>query len=191
MRRLKIAILLFILLIGGVVLTSLWINLHERQKTPEEGGKIPKISTEGADHRLEKIRLVEEKHGQRTWELEAKAIYQYQDQNMIMLEEVRVTYYSKDGRTFIISGERGKVYQDTKNMELAGNVLLTSGDGYQLKTHSVAYQHSEKRVTTSDPVEIEGEQMHLVGRGMLVDMEAKTFKILSQVKTQWKGGKKG
>jgi lipopolysaccharide export system protein LptC len=46
-------------------------------------------------------------------------------------------------------------------------------------------------MTTSDPVEIEGELIRLVGRGMLVDMEAKTFKVLSQVKTQWRGGKKG
>jgi lipopolysaccharide export system protein LptC len=45
-------------------------------------------------------------------------------------------------------------------------------------------------VSTSDPVEIEGEQLRLTGKGMLVDMEAKTFKIFSQVKTQLRGRKK-
>lgn len=76
-------------------------------------------------------------------------------------------------------------------MELAGDVLLTSSDGYQLKTHSVSYDHLKKRVTTSDPVEIEGKEIQLVGKGMLVDMEAKILKVLHQVKTRWKGGEKG
>jgi lipopolysaccharide export system protein LptC len=45
----------------------------------------------------------------------------------------------------------------------------------------------EKIVSTADPVEIEGEQLRLTGIGMWVNMEAKTFKVLSQVKTQFKG----
>lgn len=74
-------------------------------------------------------------------------------------------------------------------MELVGEVQLTSSDGYQLKTHSVAYHHQERKVTTSDSVEIEGKQIRLVGRGMLVDLEAQSFKILSHVKTRWIGGR--
>jgi LPS export ABC transporter protein LptC len=102
-----------------------------------------------------------------------------------------VTFFTKEGQTFIISGNQGKVYQDSKNMELVGDVVLTSSDGYRLKTHSISYHHLEKQVTTSDPVEIEGEQIRVVGKGMWVDMEAKIFKVLSQVKTRWKGGRKG
>ncbi len=58
--------------------------------------------------RLEKIRFVEDKHGQKTWELEAKSIQQYQDQNIMLLEDVKVTFYTKDGRSFILSGKKGK-----------------------------------------------------------------------------------
>lgn len=183
MRKAKIAILLSIVLIGGIVLVTLWVNLREKKAVEN----LPKISTEGADMRLEKIRFVEDKHGQKSWELEAKSVQQYQDQNITILEDVKVTVYAKEGRTFFLTGKKGKVHQDSKNVELVGNVVLTSSDGYQLKTHSVSYRHLEKIVTTSDSVEIEGEQIRLTGRGMLVNMEAKTFKILSQVKTQWKG----
>jgi LPS export ABC transporter protein LptC len=191
LKKTKIAIMLSILLIGGVVLVSLWVNLQERKKALEEAEKIPKISTEGADQRLEKIHFVEEKHGKKTWELEAKAIYQYQGQNILLLEDVKVIYYAKDGRSFTLSGDKGKVHQDSKDMELVGNVLLTSTDGYRLKTHSMSYQHLSKQARTPDPVEFEGEQIRLTGKGMLIDMEAKTFKVLSQAKTQWKGGRKG
>jgi LPS export ABC transporter protein LptC len=188
-KRIKTAILIAIILIGGIVLVSLWANLRERRAS-EAIEKLPKISTGGADMRLEKIRFVEDKHGQKTWELEAKSVDQYQGRNMIVLEDVKVTFYAKDGRTFFLTGKQGKVYQDSKNVELVGNVVLTSSDGYELRTHSVSYRHLEKVLSTSDPVEIEGEQLRLTGKGMLVDMQAKTFKILSEVKTHLRGRKK-
>ena len=189
MRRIKFAILIALILLSGIVLASLWANLRER-KASEAIEKHPAVSTRGADTHLEKIRFVEDKHGEKTWELEAKSVYQYQSQNMVVLEDIKLTFYSKEGRTFFLTGKQGKVYQDSKNMELMGDVVLTSSDGYRLKTHSASYRDAEKVVSSSDPVEIEGEQFRLTGIGLLVHTEAKTFKILSQVKTQLKGKKK-
>jgi LPS export ABC transporter protein LptC len=74
-------------------------------------------------------------------------------------------------------------------MELVGDVLLTSSDGYRLKTQSISYEHSKKEAFTPDPVEIEGKEIQVVGTGMRVNMEAKIFKILGKAKTRWKGGK--
>lgn len=191
MKRLKIGILLSILLLGGIVLASLWFNLRERNRALEGKEVHGVISTGGADQRLEKIHFVEEKHGQKIWELEAKTLSQFQETNVLLLEDVKVIYYSKEGRIYTLIGRQGKVHQETKDMELVGNVTFTSAEGYRLTTQSVSYQHSKKQVRTSDPIKLEGEQIHLTGVGMLIDLEAKTFKVLGQVKTQWKGGGKG
>jgi LPS export ABC transporter protein LptC len=189
MKRVKIAILISIVLISGIVLVRLWANLRER-KALEGIGKHPEVSTGGADTHMERVRFLEDKRGKKTWELEAKSVYQYQDQNLLVLEDVKVTFFAKEGRTFFLTGKQAKVYQDSKNVELTGDVVLTSSDGYRLKTHSASYCDSEKVVSTSDPVEIEGEQIRLTGKGMMVNTEENTFKILSQVKTQLKGKKK-
>ena len=189
MKKAKIIILLSIVLIGGIVLLSLWANLRER-KASEASEKLPKVFNGSADMRLEKVRFVEDKHGQKTWELEAKSVHQYQEENTMVLEDIKVTFYAKEGRTLLLTGKQGKIYQDSKNVELTGDIVLTSSDGYQLKTQSVSYQHAENILSTSDPVEIEGEQLRLTGKGMLVNTEAKTLKILSQVKTQLRGRKK-
>jgi len=189
MRRTKVVILLLIVLVGGLVFISLWTNLRARRAS-EAVEKLREASTGGADMQLKKIRFVEDKEGKKTWELEAESVQQYQDQNMMVLEDVKVTFYAKEGRVIYLTGKQGKVYQDTKNVDLLGDVMLTSSDGYQLKTHSASYRHSERTVSTSDPVEIDGEQIRLTGKGMLVDVEAKTFRILSQVKTQLRGRKK-
>jgi LPS export ABC transporter protein LptC len=190
MRKLKFAIAIAIVSIGLVVFITVWTNLRGK-KALEEGEVPAKVSTDGADTRLEKIHLVEDKHGRKTWELEAKSVQQYQDQNIMLIEEVKLTFFAKEGRSFVVSGDQGKIHQDSKDMELSGDVVVTSSDGYRLKTQSVSYHHSEKKITTSDPVEIEGDLIRLEGRGMSVDMEGKIFKVLSQVKTRWKGGRKG
>jgi LPS export ABC transporter protein LptC len=190
MRKVKFVILASIVLIGGIVFIILWLNLQDKNAS-ERREAPPKILTDGADACLEKIQFVEDKQGQRTWELEAKSIQQYQDQNIILLEDVKVTFFAKEGRSFIVSGKQGKIHQNSKDMELLGDVVLVSSDGYRLETHSISYHHSEKRISTSDPVIIEGGKIRLEGRGILVDMEAKIFKVLNQVKTQWKGEIKG
>ncbi|HUL30658.1 MAG TPA: LPS export ABC transporter periplasmic protein LptC [Thermodesulfobacteriota bacterium] len=183
MKRLKIAILLSIVLIGGIVLVSLWTNLRARNAS-DAVAKISKVPTDEGDQVLKRIHFVEDKHGQKTWELDAKTVRLYQNENVSILEDVKVTFYAKEGRIIYLTGKQGKVYQDSKNVDVSGDVVLTSSDGYRLKTDSASYRHSENIVSTNDPVEIEGEQIRLTGKGMLVNVDAKTLKILSQVKTQ-------
>ncbi len=186
MRKTKIVILILIVLVGGIVLVSLRAGLRGGKNTET----VEKVSTEGADMQLKKIRFVEDKQGEKTWELEAESVNQYQEQNILVLEDVKLTFYAKEGRIIYLTAKQGKIYQDSKNVDLTGEVVLTSSDGYQLKTHSASYRHSEKIVSTSDPVEIDGEQIQLTGKGMLVNVEAKTFKVLSQVKTHLRGRKR-
>ena len=189
MRKLKWALLICIVLIGATVLSSLWNNLQER-KAMEETKPSPVFSSEDAKMVLEKIHFVEDKKGKKTWELEAKSIQQQRENNLMMLEDVKVTVYTEEGRSFVISGRQGKVSLDSKDMDLQGDVVVSSSDGYRLRTQSVAYRHQEKKAGTSDPVEIEGDQIHVTGKGMVVNMEERTFKILGQVKTRLKPGGK-
>ncbi len=187
MRRLKITLLMIMGLVLAGVLTILWTGLGQK-KPPEE---VPKILSEKANMALEKIRFVEDKHGRITWELEAKSIEQQGETDRMLLEEVKVTLYTKDDRTFVLSGRRATVDQKTRNVELQGDVTVVSSDGYSLKTQSASYFHNSRKVTTPDWVEIEGEQIRVTGRGMVVDLESKTFTILRQVRTQLRVGGKG
>ena len=190
MKKAKFIIFVLMVLLAGIVAVSVFVNVQGK-KTGSEEEVAPKFSAQDAKMYLEKIHFVEDKRGKKTWELEAKSIQQNEDGNRMTLEDVKVTVYGDEGRSFIISGKEGKVFLDSKNLELVGDVTVTSSDGYRLKTHSIAYHHQEKKILSPDPVEIEGEQISVTGKGLQVDMEARTFRILNQVKTQWKWGGKG
>jgi LPS export ABC transporter protein LptC len=190
MKRIRLAILVCMILIGGAVLASLFFNLHGRKEI-KEPEPIPNETAVDAKMYLEKIRFVEDKQGRKTWELEAKSIEQHEDQDIVDLNDVKVTVYTKEGRRFVISGDRARVNQQSKDAKLTGNVTLITNDGYRLRTKSVAYHHQEKQIDTSDPVEIDGEEFRVQGQGLFVDMEARTFKILGRVNSQWRKGAKG
>lgn len=190
MQKLKIIVLVFLILIAGIVAVSLWVSFEERRALTKKE-KLPEVQIDGVESRMEKIQLVEDKGGKKTWELEAKSIEQAEETKRFTLQDVKVTYYSKDGRTIVVTGRQGRVNQDSKDVELEGDVVLTTSDGYRVRTNAVSYRHEAKKVTSSDPVEIVGEQIRVVGKGLQVDLEARTFKVLGRVKTHIKGRVKG
>jgi LPS export ABC transporter protein LptC len=190
MRRARLILLLSIVVIAGSVVSVVWFNLQGK-KASQAKKEEPEITSEDTKMQLQKVHFVEDKGGKKTWELEARSVEQHEDQNLLILKDVKVTVYTKDGRSFAISGRDGKVNQASKDAQLSGDVVLTSSDGYRLRTQSVAYDHKTNRVTTPDFVEIDGNQIRVEGRGMLVDLEARIFKILSQVKTRWQREGKG
>lgn len=185
MKKVKYLILLGIVLILFYVSFNLWQRSNKREMADEV--KSTALLRNNEDMRLEEIHLVEEKYGKRTWELEAKQINQYQDRNVLILKDIKAKIYLKDGKIFNISGTEGRFYQDSKNMELSGNVELHSSDGYRLKTDSLFFDNSKKKISTEDFVEIEDGKVNIRGKGLVIDIEAKVFKLLGQVKTFWKG----
>jgi LPS export ABC transporter protein LptC len=190
MKRIRLAILVCMILISGAVLASLLFKLHGRREI-KEPEPIPKETAVDAKMFLEQIRFVEDKQGRKTWELEAKSIEQHEDQDIIDLNDVKVTVYTKEGRSFVMTGKRARVNQKSKDAKLSGNVTLTTNDGYRLRTESVAYHHEKKQIDTSDPVEIEGEEFRVQGQGLFVDIEARLFRILGRVRCQWQKVGKG
>src|SRR3989304_705888 len=116
MRKTKFVILILMVLIGGFVLIRLWINLKD-EKVVGKREEVAKVSNESADMSLEKIRLVEDKRGRKIWELEAKSAQQNNDQNVMILQEPKVTYYTEEGRTLVVTGRQGKIHQNSKDME--------------------------------------------------------------------------
>src|SRR5512139_877567 len=190
MKRVRLAILVCMIFIGAAVLAGFLFNLHGRKEI-KEPDPLPKESAVDAKMYLEQIRFVEDKNGRKTWELEAKSIEQHEDQNIVDLYDVKVTVYTKEGRSFVMSGERGTVNQKSKDAKLRGHVTLTTSDGYRLRTESVSYHHEKKQIDTSDPVEMEGEGFRVQGQGLFVDLESRFFRILGRVKCQWQKIGKG
>ena len=84
-------------------------------------------------------------------------------------------------------GDIGEIDGATKDMNIRGNVVTSSTNGYQFKTDSLKYISKEKLMKSDDsvfmqgPPDKKGEGFKLKGTGLLVDLNTNKMKILSHV----------
>ncbi|MBF0118212.1 MAG: LPS export ABC transporter periplasmic protein LptC [Desulfobacterales bacterium] len=112
------------------------------------------------------------KEGVKEWSLDAKRGYFVSDKNQAVLEEVSITFFSKDGKNVYLNAMNGILSTDSNNMELKGNIIVKN-EGYQLKTESLYYTHKKKIIFSKLPVEILGDSFKISASSMLYDLNTK------------------
>jgi len=177
-RRVKLILTLF--LVGAVFTMGvlLYVNFHTSK---ELSGTF--VRPFKADIRIEKARYVETRDGRTEWELEADSAQYFKDDNLTVFENVRVVFYSQNGINYILEGKKGRLRNDTKDMDVFGDVVVTSGDGYKLKTDSLRYSAAVKQITSNDRVVFTGPNIKIEGIGLLADMITDRVSVLANVRT--------
>ena len=142
--------------------------------------KIPKIQ---ADLEVGNLFLTEEKDGTVRWELKARIAQCFNKGNETLLEDLRVTLHNPDGGVVTLEGDRGRVDDKTRNMEVHGGVVVTSSDGVCLTTRSLRYDHHRREISTEDPVKIDGKGVKILGEGLVMDLTQEKISVLGGVET--------
>ncbi len=182
MNRIRIILLL---IIGGFVIaisTVIYINVRLKNLT-KKSRNIINLSKNIPDLRLENVHYEKTKKGEIEWEIEAKFAHHYQGKDLLTLSKVKMLYYGDKKRTVKIVGEQGRIKPSTKDVELLGNVLIESSDGYKLKTNSLKYHSKTSTITTGDQVTIQGKRFSLTGVGLELDIKKDKMSILHAVHT--------
>ncbi len=174
-------------LAGVGIAALLWviITLIFNFLTVEDVGPTPKIpeKSKEADIQLKKIHYTStDDKGVKEWELEALSANYFQDEELIEFENVKVIFYSKKGKVFTLRGDNGILNIKTRDIQLSGNVIGTSNDGYRFQTESLVYKADKHQARTDDKVFLEGPYFDLEGRGMIMDVEREKVSLLNEVR---------
>lgn len=144
---------------------------------------VPAKTDIAADLKLDRVHYTETREGMKEWELEATSAVYYREQNIVALEKVRATFYGKNQETYVLVGGKGRYNTQTKVIEVYDGVQVDSSLGYQLRTQGLRYQGEQKELSTSDPVEMKGPDMHVEGVGMVVELNRQCLRIFGGVTT--------
>jgi LPS export ABC transporter protein LptC len=139
--------------------------------------------TTSADLKLDRVRYTETREGVMEWELEAISAQYFKEENTVLFDKVKATFFGKSGETYVLVGDKGKFNTQTKAIEVFNGVTLSSSDGYQMRTRSLKYQAEKKELSTSDAVKITGPQLRVEGIGLIVEVDRQQMKVLRQVTT--------
>lgn len=118
-----------------------------------------------ADYRIKEVQLQEELKDGVTWQLEADQAEAYEKAGKTVLRKVRIRIQEPD-RSWVVTGDEAEMTQESKDVELRGNVVLTSSDGLRLETTLLRWDANAKRAWTDEPVVLRQNGAVVLGQGL-------------------------
>lgn len=143
------------------------------------------------------INVVETNKDQKEWELWADRAVSQDGKGDLDMEKVRIRFFGPEGIEFLVTGDRGQVDSETKNMKVLGSVVMESSNGYTFQTENMMYSSSEKLLFTSaiihvkGPLEPSGARLTLTGQGMESSLAGEVMRILADVRASKKVPQRG
>jgi LPS export ABC transporter protein LptC len=167
----------------AVLATAVILYMHNRADTPV---RALKVLAENVDLQIKNILFTEVGGSGEKWEIRAETAQYMRKENVVLFDKVSVKLVLDDGKTFLMTGDKGRFMTTTKDMDVVGNVVIISDQGDRYTTDHLNYSNAGKKIFTDGSVMMENARMKITGVGMNLLMQAKELKILSKVKVQTK-----
>jgi LPS export ABC transporter protein LptC len=110
--------------------------------------------------------------------LKAKYIAYYSQKGLTVIDSGAVVDFFRDGKNVsTLTGKRGIVHDDTKNIEMQDSVKIRSVDGNELITPKLLWTNKTRRVSSEEYVKITTPKEIIEGIGFESDQELKNYTI--------------
>jgi LPS export ABC transporter protein LptC len=139
------------------------------------------------DLQVKDVRYTEVGDSGMKWEITADTAWYRKKENLALFEKVKVRLVMKDGRVFVMNGDRGRLNTESRDMEIDGNVGIVSENGDRISTDRLLYRNAGKRIETDRPVVMENRSVRISGVGMILTLDEKKITLLSQVRANSNG----
>jgi len=150
------------------------------EKTPR---KTPlKIMDDQVDLQVMKVHYTEATEEGVKWEVNADSAQYRKKENLAVFKNPKIKLMMPNGRIFVLSGNEGFLHQDSKDMEISGDVRLVSNNGDSFKTDSLKFSGREKRFFTTSPVSLKNSRIQIDAKGMSISLQDEHLSLLSEVK---------
>ena len=158
------AVLVFVGVIGGTIFFGAQQNetiaptIVEEPRDPGYAARNATLVQTGTD-------------GRPLYTVNADVIRQQPDDNTIQLENATLGFFDANGSLWTARGEQGEVGQDTRVVELSGNVHVNGTpqgtlQPAEITTERLKFETNTKIASTQDPVTLMWSGQEIKGKGM-------------------------
>jgi len=144
-------------------------------------------TTEGL--RLENIQFIQDNpdEGAR-WILDANEVMMSEDRQHMSFNRFHLKLEPENNYSIDLVGTSGDYDRTADEINLHGNLEGHTENGYRISTDHILFRQKEGNLSTDGPVEINGPFFSVTGRGLRINLEKETIRILSNTKTFIKKG---
>jgi len=167
-----------------VVAVAVMLVVKSRSARIEPSGPAPST----ADLQIKEVDLEEEAKGVR-WRLKAELALMFDKAGQTLLRKVVANVYQRE-RSWTIVGDEGELDRTTNNVQVRGNVVVTSNDGLRLETAVLRWEAEAKRLWTDMPVTLTRNGSTVRGSGLDVRMADEATTISGPVRATFEMGRR-
>ena len=149
----KIKILIGVLGILFVCLVTWVVRTTPTEPPPQEVVEPPTVME------YENNTLVEEKDGVKIWEITSDKIRVDANTHIAEFKGIKGKFYQADGKVLELTAIQGYYDQDSKNVHVEGDVVVTDGEGGKLTTVHLDWLSHEEMIIATEDVKISKDDM--------------------------------
>jgi LPS export ABC transporter protein LptC len=180
-RKSKVVVVIMIVVIIGAAAVIFFVERSSSSKN-----QFLNILSDKVDLQVKNVLYTDVGASGMKWEIRADSAKYVKNENLVLFDRIRVKLVMSDGRTLVMTGDKGKSNTETKDMEISGNVEIITEKGDRLTTDILKYSGSEQRIYTDSAVKLENSRMQVKGVGLSFSLEDKDVALLSKVKANIK-----
>jgi len=165
-----------------VVMFVIFFVLSACGKEKSETGKVAD-RTSFPEQAIENFTLTHTSQGEKQWELEADRAEIYEREGKTIVQRLKIKFYDRGKITSILTASEGELYSQSSDMEVRGNVVVTSEqEKATLRTESLKWDSKRDKIVTDDWVRQERNNTIVTGQGLESDPELEKVIIKKNVK---------
>ncbi|MBU4414632.1 MAG: LPS export ABC transporter periplasmic protein LptC, partial [Proteobacteria bacterium] len=115
------------------------------------------------------------------WNLDASSAMLLDEKKQLILDDLSVVFYMKDGKEAHLTAAKGFLNTDSNEIEVTGNVVVRS-NSYVLKTEKLNYEHNRRILFSNVPVEISSDSEKLTADSIFFNIDTKRTMLEGNVK---------
>lgn len=177
-------ILAIVLIIGGILFYNFFNKSPEVSTNPEE--EIEKVKDDiiidEPPVNIESGKIIGTKNEKKEWLIEADTIRIAEDRITTSFEEIKQMIIYKDNEPHLtIVAETCIANMQSKDMELNGNVIISTEEGDSLMGEKIFWHSEDQRLSSPNKVELKVDDHHIVAGGISSNMEMTNIQLNNRV----------
>jgi lipopolysaccharide export system protein LptA len=191
MKRLRLILgIVALAIMAGIVivLVTTTKQRNEEADVPDIPGEEligDDLESDGVPASLEArtITYTESKDGKTLWEIEADEARFYKEEDRSEFDNINVIFFYQDTYELTLSGDKGVLDNESRNIDLSENVTITAWEDYVLTTDTLHFDSIAGEISTTDPIELVGTDLTFHGTGLTFDLEKEELFVHDDVVT--------
>jgi len=153
-------------------------NIYDKPKN------IIKILPDNVDLQIKDFIYTDVGEDNSKWEVKAENAKYIKKENLALFDRVKIKLITSEGKKFTMTGDKGQMNTEKKDIQIKGNVVIVSDKGDRLSTDYLNFSDAEKKVYTNAPVTMENKSIKIKGTGLTLYIKTGELKLSSLVKAK-------